>query len=193
MTLLKGATMRRMLSVLMLFGLTVTAIAQAPQPPQRGEGKMWRYEGDHLVSYTYGQQRWDVPYLRLSGGVTMTIDGGSTLAADQAAIVLQSGEVELTGSVRLLLGLAVTRVAQSQPAPSSAGRAASAEGKMWLSSNRVVDFTYGQQKWEGQDLRLSGGVTLTLAEGPILSADQMAMELNTGKVQLAGNVLLTLK
>jgi hypothetical protein len=47
--------MRRLLSFPMLLGLTATAIAQTPQAPPRREGKMWRYEGDHLVSYTYGQ------------------------------------------------------------------------------------------------------------------------------------------
>src|SRR5688572_29157346 len=96
--------MRRMLSALMLLGLTATAVAQTTQAPQHHRGTMRIYAtGQHIV-YTAGQAH---PFdgsvdLRLSGGVRLTIDG-TVVTADDATVDVRAREVRLGGNVRLEL------------------------------------------------------------------------------------------
>ena len=96
--------MRRMLSALMLLGLTATAVAQTPQVPQTRRGTMWIYATGQRIVWTAGQaQQFEGSVaLRLSGGVTLTIDD-TVVTADEATIDMRAREVRLGGDVRLKL------------------------------------------------------------------------------------------
>jgi lipopolysaccharide assembly outer membrane protein LptD (OstA) len=92
---------RRAIFVLAVLGLTGTVVAQTPTGPQprQPNGRVQLGNGIR-VTFIAGRAQIDGKVARLSGGVTVDIQGTKVIA-DEATVDMQTPEIRLHGDVRI--------------------------------------------------------------------------------------------